>query len=268
MDQAWVDQVLEKLGQRYKKGAIVDDAVEILYRAGKAEFRPSRFTIGLGQSGREMELVVDVRVPKGAESKEADALIAAFESLSATPRGFSRVGETSATMTTESGEAHGSARTLKYRHGALEAADAAKQIRAIVESIDIPITVGIHEPEHLVAREPPPPSAKPAKRATEPLDHWEYDLEHGLLKKLTVIIDPNVRTLRVVERKLLAKRDLSETIKLAHVAKFTIRRSDGAATLVAIKRDGQEVTLASGPATEDFIATAGRMAKKVMIPLE
>ena len=268
MDRGWVDDVLKTLGARYKTGPTARDGVEIAYRAGRAEFRPSRFVIGGGESGRELELGVDVRIPKGGDPAGADRLIEAFESNTAKPRGFERISDNAAAMTSESGHDGGEVRTLRYRHGALGAEEAAKQIRAIVESIDIPFTVGIHDPEHLVARDPAPPPKKPQKRAVEPMDVWEYELDGGLLKSLTVLVDPNDRTLRVIERRFVSKKPIGEVLKLAHVAKFAVKRCDGGADVIAVKKDGGEVTLAHGSGSSDFIATLGRLAKKVFIPLE
>ena len=74
----------------------------------------------------------------------------------------------------------------------------------------------------------------------------------------------NDRTLRVVERKLFSKKELGDVLKLAHVAKFRVVKAE----LIAVKKDGTEVTLAHGSGDANFVATAGRMAKKVMIPIE
>jgi hypothetical protein len=266
VDKAWLDDVVRHLGARYKTGAPSGEAVELLYRAGRAEFRSSRFMIGGGASGRELELLVDVRVPKEAPADEASKLIEAFEKQSALQRGFVRVGEDVQTMKTETGAESGTARSLRYQHGPCDAAEAAKQIRAFVESIDIPFTVGIHEPEHLIARDPPPPRAKPKR--TEPMDLWEYQLDGGLFHSLKVVVDPNDRTLRVMERRMLSTRRLGETVKLALVAALAIRKKNGHAELVAIQRDGTELMLAVGSGNPDFVATAGRLAEKVRIPFE
>lgn len=266
MDRAWIDEVLKQLGPRYRGGAPVGDALELLYRAGRSEFRSSRFVLGGGDTGRSVELTVDVRIPKEADPGGAQRLIDAFESKSAGPRGFTRADDTTAEVHSEKGAESGSVRTLKYRRGPAEPAETAKQIRAIVESIDIPITVGIHEPEHVVARDAAPPRPK-TKHAIQPMELWEYQLEGGLLRSLTVVVDPNDRTLKVVERKLIS-RTVGETLKLAQVAKFSIRRSAGSADLIAVRRDGAEVKLLTGSGSADFVATAGRLAKKVFIPIE
>jgi hypothetical protein len=269
MDRAWVDELLKLLGARYKTGATAGDAVELAYRAGRAEFRPSRFVVGGGASGRDLELTVDVRIPKDGEGPEGgDRLIAAFEAKTAKPRGFERTSETSASMTSESGHESGTVRTLRYQRADVIAAEAAKQIRAIVESIDIPFTVGIHDPEHLDARDPPPPRAKKIAHAAAPMDLWEYQLDGGLLRSLTLIVDPNDRTLRVVERRFVTKKPVGETLRLAQVAKFAIRRRGSGADVIAIRKDGGELTLATGSGSADFVATMGRLAKKVFIPLE
>jgi hypothetical protein len=267
MDRAFVDEVLALLGARYKLGAAAGSAVELSYRAGRAEFRPSRFLVGAGESGRGLELTVDVRIPKDTPAAQAEALIAAFETSSAAARGFVRIDQSTAKMTSERGEDHGSVMTLRYKREPAGAAETAKQIRAIVETIDIPIVVGIHEAEHVVAKEAPPHREKHG-RPIEQMENWEYRLEGGLARSLTVVINPNDRTLRVVERKLFSKRELGELLKLAHVAKFRIVARDGAAELVAVKKDGSEVSLAKGSRGSELVATAGRMAKKVMIAIE
>src|SRR6185436_16174129 len=186
MDRAWVDEVIAALGARYKVGAVVGGGVELLYRAGRAEFRPSRFVIGTGESGREMEFTVDVRIPKDAPAAQVDALVSTFETKSAAARGFSKVDESAVQMTSDGGHESGSVRSIRYRHQAIAPPDSAKQIRAIVETVDIPIIVGIHEPEHVVAREAPP-HYEHKKHAIEELDHWEYQLDGGLLGSLTAV---------------------------------------------------------------------------------
>lgn len=267
VDREWVDLLLKELGARYRAGPSSGTGAELHYRSGRAEFRPSRFVVGCGESGQELELTVDVRIPRGADPHEQERLVAAFERQSAAPRGFSRIDDQESAVKAESGHASGSVRTLRYRHGGVEPAEAAKQIRAIVESIDIPITVGIHEPEQLTARDPLPPRAKP-RRALEPMEKWEYELDGRLLRSLTVIVDPNDRTLRVFERRLFSRKAIGDTLKLAHVAKFALRRRSGGVDLVAIRRDGSQVVLARGSEDPEFVATAGRLAKKVFIPIE
>ncbi|MCK6548095.1 hypothetical protein L6R52_19750 [Myxococcota bacterium] len=269
MDRAWIDAVVGLLGPRYKLGPLAGDGVELHYRSGKSEFRPSRFVLGGGASGRDLELTVDVRIPKGTAQAEADALVAVFEAKTAAPRGFVRAGESSMEMKSDLGAAAGSVKSLRYvRTTPVEPPYAAKHVRAIVESIDIPIVVGIHEAEHLVARDPAPPAPKVKRPAQDPMELWEYQLDGGLLRSLTVIVDPNDRTLRVVERQLVSKRPVGETLKLAHVAKLGVRKRTKDADLVAIKRDGTELTLATGSGNDEFVATAGRLAKKVLIPFE
>lgn len=267
MDRAWLDELISALGVRYKIGAPIGSGVELLYRAGKTEFRPSRFLIGAGGSERALELTVDIRIPKDAPPAQVDALITTFELRTAKPRGFTKVEETSVAMTSDGGQDSGSVRSIRYRHDPVSAVETAKQIRAIVETIDIPIITGIHEPEHVVAREAPV-HVERVKHAIEEMENWEYQLDGGLLGSLTVVVNPNDRTLRVVQRKMFSKKELVDTLKLAHVAKFRIVRKGSETSLVAAKKDGSEVTLATGSGNESFVATAGRMAKKVMIPLE
>ncbi len=262
-----MDQVLESLGARYRLGAPGASGLEILYRAGKTEFRPSRFFIGTGESGRELELTIDVRIPKDAPPAAVEALVGTFENKSAAPRGFARFDDSSVKMTSEKGDESGTVRTLRYRRDSKDPIETAKQIRAIVESIDIPMIIGIHEPEHVIAREAPPHRER-VKKVVEDLENWEYQLDGGVFGSLTLVINPNDRTLRVVERKLLKKKELGEVLKLAHVAKFSLRKKEGRVALIAAKKDGTEIELVSGSGDDNFLATAGRMAKKVMIPIE
>lgn len=266
MDRAYVEEVARHLGARYRLGPAAQGGVELLYRAGRAEFRPTRFAIGTGPSGRGLALAVDVRLPRGTTAAEAEALVEAFDAGTARPRGLTRAGDTSAAMSTELGAESGSVRTLEFVGAPADAAEAARHIRAIVESVDLPIIAGIHEPEHVVARDPPPPREKPRRRTEEPMEPWEYQLDGGLLGSLVVVVDPNTRTLRVFERRLLSRRELGEVLKLASVARFEVRSKDKGAELVAIRRTGEEVTLASGSGSADFVATARRLAGKVMIP--
>lgn len=267
MDRAFLDSLLEALGARYKLGAPIGGGLEILYRAGKSEFRSSRFLAGTGDSGRGLELTVDLRIPRDASPAAVDALVGTFENKSATPRGFVRFDDSRVAMTSEKGEDSGFVRTLKYRRAPTDPADTAKHVRAIVESVDIPMIIGIHEPEHVIARDAPPHRER-VKRVLEELENWEYQLDGGVFGSLTVVINPNDRTLRVVERKLLKKKELVETLKLAHVAKFRLVGREGRVVLLAAKKDGTEIELASGTGGDNFLATAGRMAKKVMIPIE
>lgn len=265
MDRAWVDEVIGALGARYQAGAIVEGrAVELLYRAGKTEFRPSRVLLGGGESGREIELVVDVRIPKDSVARDADPLIGALE-RGLTERGFSRTSEETTEMTSQTGAASGSVRTLVYRHAACPTAEAAKQVRAVVESVEIPVVLGIHEARDVAVRDPPPPGPRPVK---EVMEVWRFRLDSSLLHALMVVVDPNDRTLKVEERKGVSTKQLGDVVKLAHVAELAVRRRDGRAELIAIKRDGAELLLASGSGTADFVATAGRLAKQVMIPFK
>lgn len=266
-NRGFVDEVLAALGTRYKLGAPAAGGFELLYRSGKSEFRPSRFVLGVGPGGRGAELAVDVRIPRDARPEAADPLVEAFERASARPRGFTRTTESMAEMQSEGGAKSGSVRTVRYRHDGAAAPELARQIRAIVETVDIPIVVGIHDPEHVVARDPPPPREK-RKTPIDPLEPWSYDLDRGLLEALTFVIDPNDRTLRVFRRKLLTKTQIGDVVKLAHVAKLIVRAVDGSVEVSAMKRDGQSLALARGSGSPEFRATLGRMAKKVMIPLE
>lgn len=268
MDQPWVAEVVEALGSRYKLGPTVDDAVELLFRFGKAQFRSTRLLLGDGKSGRMLVLTVDFRIPEGSDPQEAVPLVEALESHSMEPRGFNKVSDDTAPMTNERGKARGFVRSVKYQREGEAPKETAKQIRAVIESIDIPVVLGIHEAEDLVARDPRP-ETKRVRKPIDPLDHWEYRLSGGLLNSLTVIIDPNVRTLKVVERKLVSSKTLQEEpVKLAKLSKFGVRRGSGKISLVAVDREGAETILATDADKDEFAATAQRMAKKVMIPIE
>jgi hypothetical protein len=267
MDKAFVDAVLEVIGSRYRMGPLAGDGFELLFRAGKTEFRPSRFIVGRGERGRDLELTVDIRIPRDAAERQVEQLVEALETKTMAPRKFVRFEDRSTEMTSEKGEESGSVRTLCYRKTPESVPEAASDIRALVETIDIPVIIGIHEPEHVIAREAPPLLER-AKRDTQVLEDWQYTLDGGLLHSLTLVVNPNERTLRVVERNVFSKKQLGEVLKLAHVAKFVLRRLAGATEVVALKKDGVELPLAKGSGNEDFMQTAGRFAKKVMIPLE
>ncbi len=269
MDQTWVDELMAKLGPRYRLGPPQDGGCSLLYRFGKAEFRPTRLVVGAGEDGRRIDLVVDFRIPRHAEVAQSEPLLARLEERSLGPRGFARVGEDTAAMTAESGKPAGFVRSVRFQRPAAEAeaAPGAKAIRAIVESIDLPVVLGVHDVDHMVAREPIDAPKKLA-RPLEPMEKWEYTLAGGVLKSLTAVVDPNVRTLVVVERKLLTSKDVSETVMLAHVARFMVARDGDDAVLRAEKKEGGSLELARSRYQEDFLATAERLAKKVMIPIE
>lgn len=269
MERPYIDELLEALGARYKLGDRTDDGVELKYRFGKAQFRASRVTVLDPEGTPSLELLVDVRVPEGHEVGETDELVAALEEKSLTPRRFERQSDETNAMTTEGGKAAGHARTLRYRADAGEAKDACERIRAIVETLDIPVVVGIHEAGDLVAKKPlPPPKKKGSSMPHDPMEVWTYTLAGGVVRSLSVVVDPNVRTLEVFERKLLSKTQIGETLKLAHVSKFGIRRSDSKVELVVEKRDGERVSIAESVPHPEFVATAERLAKKTFIPIE
>lgn len=269
MERPYNDALIEALGERYRLGSKTDDGYELAYRFGKAEFRPSRVSvIGEGEA-RRIGLRIDVRVPDGHELAEGDTLVDALESKSLSPRGFERQSDDVQAMTSEAGNPAGYVRTLVYHAKAGEPKETSDRIRAIVETLDIPIVVGIHEPRDVVAKRPlPPPKKKGASMPHDAMEVWTYTLAGGVLRSLDVIIDPNVRTLEVYERKLFNKQKVGDTVKLAHVAKFGIRETDGEVELLAEKREGGEVSLAKSVRDPSFVATAQRMADKVFISLE
>ena len=126
----------------------------------------------------------------------------------------------------------------------------------------------MHEADDLVASDP---RDRPKKLSRPPWSRWRSGstrLAGGLLKSLTAIVDPNVRTLVIVERKLVTTKAVSDTIKLAHVGRFLISREGRDVLLTAEKKEGGAIDLARSPYNEDFVSTADRLATKVMIPLD
>ena len=220
----------------------------------------------LGHSGLKVSELCLGTMTFGEADEKSFMHQVGLEQKSLTPRGFERKDDQSNVMHSEKGEESGSARTLKYRLAGEAPAVTSKKIRAINESLDFPIVLGIHEVEDLVAKDPLPPRKKVQR--TEPMENWYYTLVGGLLRSLTVVIDPNIRTLKVVERRLISTTDRSGIIKLAHLSKLKARRKDAEVELIAFKKDGDEITLASSKYTPDFVATAERMAKKLFIPFE
>jgi hypothetical protein len=262
MDRAWLDGLLEKLGPRYKAGDLIGEGIELRYRFGKAEFQPARVIV---LPGPKLELGIDFRVPKGVAVEDTEPLLKILEEKSLLPRQFTRFDDQTLPMKTEGGKESGFVRSLKYGSPASDQAEAARRIRSIVESIDIPIVLGIHEAKDLLARDPPPPGIRKAD-TDEAMELWEYTLVGGLLSSVNVVIDPNVRTLKVVSRKMISK-DSKEPLKLAHVQSFVLKKAGADAELVAIKRDGTSESLAIFPPKEEALATAERMAKKLLIPI-
>jgi hypothetical protein len=267
VDRDWITAVVDALGPRYRLGSPEDGGgVALLHRFGKAEFRATRIAIG-GGDGRRVDLVVDFRIPRDAEAQASDPLLEVLVQESLAPRGFERRSEETAAMTTEGGKASGFVRSVRFDRPGGEPAVAAMAIRAIVESIDLPVVIGVHDREHMIAREAHD-HPKTLGRPLEPMEKWEYTLAGGLLRSLTAVVDPNVRTLVIVERKLMSSKPLGEAMKLAQIAKLMVRRAGGDAVLSAEKRDGTTVELAKSAYDEELIATAMRLAKKVMIPIE
>ncbi len=260
MEQAALDALVEALGKRYQLRRAADRA-ELLYRRGKAEFRETRVFV---RADGGLELTVDVRIPRGATAAETVPLVEALEGQSLGPRGFRRVDDVENPMTTGLGEDAGSVRSLRYEAPAAPADELARRIRAIVESIDLPVIVGIHAPEDVIARDPPPPPPKP--RRTEPLDVLRFRLASSLTYDLSVFVDPNDRTLRVMERRVLGSRQLGETLKLSRVSRFGVRSGGEGSELVALTREGEALVLATGGSSPEFAATAERMARGARVP--
>jgi hypothetical protein len=266
MDQAWVDDLLAKLGPRYRLGNPQDGGCALLYRFGKAEFRETRMVVGAGEDGRRIDLVVDFRVPRDAEVAATEPLLVRLVERSLAPRDFVQTGESTAAMTTESGKESGFVRSVRFHRAGAEAAKSARAIRAIIESIDLPVVLGVHDLEHMVARDPID-APKKLGRPLEPMEKWEYTLAGGVLKSLTAVVDPNDRTLVVQERKLVSTRAVSEKLMLAHVAKLVVSRDGADVVLRAEKKDGGSVELARSPYKDEFVATVERLSRKVMVPM-
>ncbi len=262
MDRAWIDEVVEQLGKRYRASA-GSESCPLEYRSGKSEFRATPVTLGTETDGRGLRLRVDVRIPKDAAHADAEPLLSTFESKTTTPRGFTRLTDETAEMTNQAGVASGWARTLTYALAGDEPAKIAKNIRAIIESVDLPIILGIHEDDDVVARDPRPPPPKPQVRADEALEVWRFRLDTGLTRDLSVLVDPNTRVLTVSERRFVSAKTVGEPLKLAHVRAFGVRGG----RLIAVKREGDaELVIAEGSGGAEFVATARRLANKVRIP--
>jgi len=261
-----MERLLIELGKRYQTKEQSGGA-ELLYRRGKTEFHPTRIFVGGGESGRAIELGIDIRIPKGSEPPDSEPLLEALETRTMKRRGFERLSDETAPLENERGEKAGYARTLRYRRADCpEAKEAALHLRAILESLDLPIVVGSHEPDDVEARDPMPPPPQPKVSAAERLEPLRFRLDSNLFHDLSAIVDQNERTLTIVERRFLSSRQIGDVMRLAHVGKLGARRKDGAGELVAIDREGKEHVLATGSGSPEFFATAQRLAKGVRIP--
>ena len=262
MDRGWIDRLVEALGERYK-AQVGTEAAVIEYRRGKAEFRPSRFEV---VGDHTLRVTVDVRIPKHAEVEEAEGLVNALEKGTMSRRGFEKASDETLAMTSEAGEAAGSARTLVFTAEHDDVEVAAKHLRAIVESVDIPLIVGIHDPPDCIAKDPMKPPPKPKVAAGEELEPLRFRLASGLLHDLSVMVDQNTRVLRVMERKGVSSKQVGDDLKLAHVGRLATRTEGGKVELLAFDRDGEVRVIASSKDSDEFRATAERLAKGVRIP--
>jgi hypothetical protein len=268
MDPVWTAELLQHLGKRYRLGSEGEVGAEVLFRHGKAEFRPTRAVVVPGEPSPSLRFTQDLRIPKDAPDSEAETIQNALIERSMQPRGFALESQEVYPMTSDRGERRGSVRTLVFSSGALESSVAARHLRALVESLENPLIVGMHDCADVEAKDPMPEPPKPRTQADEKLEVWKYRLEEGLLSSLMIHVDPNDRTLRVVERKLVSSKQLGGELKLAHVARLVLRKTDSGMDLIAQRRDAGEIRLASGSGSEDFVATVARLAEKILIPLE
>lgn len=262
MDRAWADELAEALGERYKV-KIGQDAAEIHYRRRKTTYAATRFVL---HPPTTLEVNIDIRIPKGTDRSEAEPFLTALEAQTMGPRGFTRHRDETTAMTNQHGDESGHVRSLFYRCSPATPAEAARRVRAINESVDIPIVIGIHDLDDVVAREPMKPPPKPQRGHDEPLDELRFRLIEGITHDLSAFVDLNTRTMKIVQRKMLASKQLGDTIKLAHLARIGTRASASSVALVVEKRDGSVIELASGPRNDAFIETARRLAKGVRIP--
>ena len=264
MDREWIEALDEALGKRYRF-KIGTDVARLEYRRGKAEFHDTRVEVG-GDGARRIRLALDVRIPAGTDASEADAVLEALETQTMTPRGFARVSDETTEMTNQRGESAGSARNLAYETNIEAVDDARRHLRAILESLDLPVIIGIHDEADLVARDPIAPPPKPTRRFEDKLDELRFRLVSGMSHDLSVFVDQNNRTLRVMERKLLSSRQIGDVRKLAHIARLLTRSQGDQVELVAVSREGDEAVLASARATPEFTSTVQRLAQGVRIP--
>lgn len=265
MDRQWIDQVVAQLGKRYRAASGGAECV-LEHRSGKVEFRATPVRLGTGDEGRGLTLTVDVRIPKGEPESAAEPLVVAFEAGSMTPRGFARIQDETAAMTNQAGATSGFARTLLYALPDGDPALVATHIRAVIESVDLPIILGIHEEEHVVARDPRPPPPRPATSPADQLEPLRFRLESGLTHDLSLVVDQNTRTLTVMRRRFVSTQQIGDPVKLAHLQSIGVRPCQTGAALVAHRRDGGQVVLVESAGGPEFTATAKRFAEKVRIP--
>jgi|GEM_PF-5204824 len=269
MDNETRQQLMAQLGKRYDLKVGTEKTL-VLYRQAKTEFTETRLTLYQeAQNSLKIQLQVDIRIPKGFEKNDAEEILQVFEKRTATPRGFSRIEDETNEMLAQNGTFSGWARSLLYSSVTDDHVIAAKHIRALVENLDIPIILGIHEPEDVYAKD-----ARPLKRPKPeskdprmPLEIWRFRVTSSLLRDLSIIVDPNERILSVTERKGLSTKELCKPVKLAHIGKFTITHKSGAFGLTATKRDNTEFTVIETSTSPEFVAVIARMSEKVRIPL-
>ena len=269
MDNGIRQQLLEHLGKRYDL-KVGTEKTMVMYRRAKTEFKETRLALTEEANGAlKIELQVDIRIPKGFEKSDADAILETFESRTASPRGFERIDDETNEMLAQNGASSGWARSLLYSASLTDHVAVAKHIRALVENLDIPIILGIHEAEDVYAKDARPlPKPKAEVRDPRmPLEKWRFRVNSSLLRDLSIIVDPNERLLSVTERKGVSTKELCKPVRLAHIAKFTIINKTGGFGLIATKRDDSELTIIEKSDSPDFVSVVSRMSEKVRIPL-
>ena len=257
----------DKLGERYQL-KVGTEKVAVTYRRAKTEFKPTRLAIlAIEEAQPKLELQVDIRIPKNHSLDEAESMLKVFEEKTATPRGFERISDETNAMHNQSGAESGWARSLLYTAEPSSAEVAAKHIRALVENLDIPIILGIHDEDDLYAKNARPLPKKVARDPRMPMEIWRFRLSSSLLYDLSLVVDPNERTLKVMERRGISSKQLGETLKLAHIRAFTIENRSGGFALMASKRDETQITLVENAKGNDFVGAIERMAAKIRIPV-
>jgi hypothetical protein len=267
MNTDWQQELSDALGKRYEL-KIGTEKTAVLYRSAKSEYKPSRVSIlAISSEQPVLELQVDLRIPKSESTEEAERMLQVFERVTASPRGFARQSDETNPMVSHAGKASGWARSLIYRAQHKEAKVAAKHIRALVENLDIPIILGIHDDDDLVAKDPRPLLVEGARSANLPMELWRFRLQNSLLRDLSLIVDPNVRTLKVCQRAGFSTQQVGETVGLARIGRFELKRGIKGISLIAYARDETPTILVENGDGADFEGTAHRMAAKVRIPI-
>jgi hypothetical protein len=267
MADNWKLTLSDHLGKRYDL-KVGTEKTAVMYRRAKTEFKATRLCIlGIEKDVPQLELQVDIRIPKSHTQDEAESMLRVFEEKTSIPRGFERTEDETNAMHNQTGATSGWARSLLYLAEPKSPQEAANHIRALVENLDIPIILGIHDEDDLYAKDARPLPKKKPQDPRVPMEVWRFRLSSSLLYDLSVVIDPNERTLKVMERRGLSPKQVGETVKLAHISAFSVRNGNDGMSLIATKRDHSEVSLVQNAKGKEFISVAARMAAKVRIPI-